>query len=96
MLDEQEWAQMEPLLITAIEEVQNYRRNHAASLNAALEQPHGLGALDLYEHLTGIRAPKIEPLWHHRASIYGAPCASCGKPLRTPQAKMCAACGSMV
>lgn len=94
MLDEQEWNQLEPLLQAAIEEIQTYRRNHAASLGVALDQPHELSALELYKQLTGERESTVEPMWHHRISIYGAPCCTCGKPLRTPRAGMCAAGGA--
>lgn len=49
--------------------------------------------LDQYERLTGFRESNMNAVWHHRLSIYGPPCGSCGKPLRTPKAKFCAACG---
>ena len=53
-------------------------------------------ALDLYERLTGFRETNINAIWHHRLSICGPPCGWCGKPLRTPKAKFCAACGTKV
>lgn len=50
-------------------------------------------ALDLYEDMTGIRETNINAIWHHRIKEYGPPCTKCGKPLRTPRASFCAACG---
>ena len=48
--------------------------------------------LELYFRVTGLRETNINAVWHHRLSIYGPPCGWCGKPLRTPKAKLCAAC----
>jgi hypothetical protein len=47
-----------------------------------------------YEAITGYRETNPNAIWHHRISLYGPPCASCGKPLRTPRARVCAACGA--
>ena len=46
-----------------------------------------------YERITGHHEPDPMEVWHHRLALYGNPCLNCGKPLRTPQAKLCAACG---
>jgi hypothetical protein len=45
-----------------------------------------------YERITGFRETNPNAIWHHRLSIYGPPCRVCGKPLRTPLAKVCGAC----
>src|SRR6266851_689664 len=49
-------------------------------------------ALAEYERITGYRETNFAAIWHHRLALYGPPCKSCGKPLRTPQAKLCGSC----
>lgn len=50
-------------------------------------------ALSFYKQLTGCDETNVNAILHHRISLYGPPCPECEKPLRTPQARMCAACG---
>ena len=47
-----------------------------------------------YLEVTGFEETNANAVWHHVAGQYGAPCSSCGNPLRTPRARMCAACGA--
>jgi hypothetical protein len=49
--------------------------------------------LDGYNRITGFGETNVNAVFHHRISLYGPPCETCGKPLRTPQATFCAACG---
>ena len=51
--------------------------------------------LDEYNQITGFGETNPDAIWHHRASLYGPPCHLCGKPLRTPEARFCAACGAV-
>jgi len=94
MLTEPEWEAVQPALNEAILDVQKYRAAHGATLKEALVHGHGESALRLYRELTGYGETNPSAIWHHRLSIYGPPCKRCGKPLRTPQASLCAACGA--
>jgi hypothetical protein len=49
--------------------------------------------LDYYFELTGFKETEPNAIMHHVISIYGPDCENCGKPYRTPRAKLCAACG---
>ena len=96
MLDEQEWEQISPMLDNEIVEIQEYRRLHGASLAEAKNHVHGDRAVQRYYELTGSRVRDAQTIWHHRVSRFGPPCSSCGKLLRTPNAKFCAECSAPV
>ncbi len=46
-----------------------------------------------YLRLTGFAESNHNAIIHHAVELYGPPCRSCDKPLRTPEARQCAACG---
>jgi hypothetical protein len=96
MLDEQEWEEVLPRLTKGFVQIQRHRAAHGVSLEEAKDAVYGEGALERYFQITGFRETNINALWHHRLSRFGPPCGVCGKPLRTPRAKMCAECGAMV
>ena len=45
-----------------------------------------------YSRITGFDETNINAILHHIVELRGPPCKACGKPLRTPVAKLCAAC----
>lgn len=49
--------------------------------------------LEMYRLLTGFVETNPSAVAHHKIAQYGPPCPQCRKPLRTPQARFCAACG---
>ena len=94
MLDEGEWTRIEPLLGVVIRDFMGERRKTGVGLaEAQAKGIFGRRALAFYRELTGFEETNINTIWHHRLALYGPPCSHCGKPLRTPQAKLCAACG---
>jgi hypothetical protein len=90
MLEDQEWEEVLPALTGGIQQIKTYRETTGASLAEAKNQISGTEALEKYLEITGYRETNIDALWHHRASMFGPPCLECSKPLRTPQARMCA------
>ncbi|MCT7307923.1 hypothetical protein [Ralstonia wenshanensis] len=92
MLTEEEWVLVKPEGV--IEEIKQYREATGCSLAEASQKGWGGTALAAYEHITGFKETNPNALFHHRLSLYGPPCHACGKPLRTPKAEHCAACGA--
>src|SRR5262245_18128456 len=52
--------------------------------------------LELYCKLTGLRETNANAVYQHRLRLYVPSCGWCEKPLRTPKAKFCAACGTLI
>lgn len=98
MLNEDEWLEMSAALTKGLRNIKARRAATGESVAEATTdeqlQMQYAEALSLYKQLTGFHETTPLAVWHHRASLYGPPCATCGKPLRTPLAKLCAACGA--
>lgn len=94
MLEEHEWSEFWPRLIDGHRGMPDFVRRQSISIQEAKDEVYGRGVLERYYQLTGFRETNINALWHHRVSLYGPPCKACGKPLRTPKAILCAACGA--
>lgn len=56
---------------------------------ARMRQP----MLEMYRLLTGFVEINPSAVRYHEVQQYGSPCPQCRKPLRTPKARFCAACG---
>ena len=50
--------------------------------------------LDYYNSLIGFGETEPNAIMHHAIELIGPDCENCGKPYRTPEAKMCFLCGN--
>jgi hypothetical protein len=92
ILDEEEFAQIAGLYSEATKATKKYRQRWNIPLeHASLDQLFSSLRLR-YEQLTGMRNCHQNAVMHHRLSLCGPPCSAFGKPLRTPEAKLCGAC----
>lgn len=106
MLDDDEWAvvwqahslsRTDPVRADALLESERVRRGLPPV--PPLPDPTDLldrafhHAVQGYALFTGRVETVPNAIWHHIASQYGSPCEHCGKPLRTPRARWCPACG---
>lgn len=66
--------------------------SHLAA-NASPEDRRLAYLVQAYELFAGEREFVGRIKEHHQSALYGPPCAACGRPLRTPQARQCASCG---
>jgi hypothetical protein len=93
MLDEAEFAVIWSLYLESLklhkQVVGNSDHPRRGSTIEELYRPF----LHAYEQQTGFHETNPKAILHHRLSLYGPQCRSCGKPLRTPKASKCMACG---
>jgi hypothetical protein len=92
MLDDQEYVEIASLFRVGFQSVKDHRVTTDAPLKSISLTERFAAMLGLYEAMTGYRETNPNAVMHHRLSLYGPPCTHCGKPLRTPRAKLCASC----
>ena len=90
MLDEEEYAIVAKLFAAAFD-----RRNLPPDQRMTIDERFK-PVREAYERLTGLATCHHNAIMHHRIATYGPLCHVCGKPLRTPRARFCAACGEPV
>lgn len=95
MLNEDEFALIYPMYSECMRSIKEYRRRVGTSLDDTSINESFKPLRDEYARMTGIADCHQNAIMHHRISLYGPPCEACGKPLRTPQAAFCAACGKV-
>jgi len=92
MLDEQGYLEIAALYRTCAESLKHYREAAEASLKNTPLNEIFAPMLNRYEVLTGYKETNHNAIRHHRLSLYGPPYHLCGRPLRTPKAKLCGSC----
>jgi len=93
MLDEAEFAVVEKLYSEGITNRKEFCLKHNVSFSKCPINEFFAPVQDAYERMTGMKESNHNAIMHHRISLYGVFCEHCGKPLRTPRASFCAACG---
>jgi len=98
MMDETEFDEVYSAYTSAIRKMKTYRASSHATIAQAAAKFHP-PVRALYRGLAakaGMQGPpvQLDHLMKHRLAAYGPPCTKCGLPLRTPEAKLCAACGA--
>jgi hypothetical protein len=88
----EEWQTVLPFFSNGVAQIKAYKELHGCSVVEATSKGFGWVALEAYEKITSFKETNANALFHHRLSLSGPPCRSCGKPLRTPQARSCRAC----
>ena len=95
MLDEEEFAVVSRLASESMQGIKNFRTQHRVSLSESPIDEIFRPVREAYLDITGMDEPNHNAIMHHRISLYGPDCERCGKPLRTPRASFCAACGNV-
>ena len=94
MLDEQEYTEAFRLYGECMNATKEFRQRWNVPLANASIDERFRPIREWYEQLTGVPGCHANAIMHHRFSDLGNPCRVCGKPLRSPRAKLCAGCGA--
>jgi len=92
MLDEKEFADVIALFYERARSLKEHRKESGEPIQSIPMAERFKAMLARYEAITGYIETNPNAVWHHRLSLYGPPCSHCGKPLRSPEAKLCGSC----
>jgi hypothetical protein len=92
MLDEVEYFEVFRLYGEGMNATKEFRQKWGLPLEGMEIEIRFKPLLDRYEQMTGMRETNPNAVMHHRLWLYGPPCHRCGKPLRTPKARICGSC----
>ena len=92
-LEEQEWAELHPVLSRTLNAVKQLRRNNGSDIPTAISAVQS-EALAKFRDITGYEVEQYDVLWHHELAQWGPECSDCGHLLRTPRASRCVNCGA--
>ena len=95
MLDEGEYAIISKMYNGALTAAKENRIKNNLPIEGLKMEEIFRPICEKYKELTGFEETNHNAIMHHRISIYGETCKNCGKPLRTPKASFCAACGQI-
>jgi hypothetical protein len=92
MLDEVEYLEVFRLYGEGMSATKEFRQRWGIPLEGMQSEIRFKPLLDRYEQMTGMRETNPNAVMHHRLLLYGPSCHRCGKPLRTPKARICGSC----
>ena len=93
MLDENEYKRIWDIYSSCIRNAKRSRKNNNASIDEITMDDLFRPVREEYEKITGFCDIHHYAIIHHEINAFGQECPSCGKPFRTPKAKICAECG---
>jgi hypothetical protein len=96
MLDEAEFAIVSQAYADCMASLKDMRVRERIGLAEAPINALFRPVREAYAALTGWEDMHENAIAHHRIATYGPPCRQCGKPLRTPRARLCIVCGAAV
>lgn len=94
MLDEAEFTEIALLYSESMKGIKRFREASGTEMKNPSIHEFFRPVRDKYEQLSGMKESNENAILDHRISLYGPPCSRCGKPLRTPKAKLCGNCMS--
>jgi hypothetical protein len=95
MLNEEEYGEIYKMFSGALTAAKESRIENNLPLEGLTIEEIFRPMREKYKEFTNYEETNHIAILHHRISDYGEPCKNCGKPLRTPKASFCAACGQV-
>lgn len=93
MLNEEEFGEIREVYSDCRKSIKEYREKRGVQLKDVPIEQLMRPVQEKYYELTGTGGYTADELLKHRISLHGPLCPNCGRPLRTPAARLCAACG---